>query len=122
MQMRARVRPWALGALLLALLAGSREARAQSDPGSEAIEDEASPENSGMKEPQNTVRPASRPVSTGKRRPGLFADFLRDQQDLWTSPARLRFSDTAWLVPAAGIAAGLFLTDAQYSRHLPADA
>jgi membrane-associated phospholipid phosphatase len=48
----------------------------------------------------------------------FLTDFAEDQKELWTSPATLRFSDTTWLVPTAGLTAGLFVTDAQYSRHL----
>src|SRR6266481_4755152 len=44
-------------------------------------------------------------------RTGLVARFARDQQAIWTSPARLRFSDAEWLVPLSGITAGLFVTD-----------
>ena len=49
---------------------------------------------------------------------GLTSDFLGDQRQIWTSPARLRFSDTEWLVPFGGITAGLFVTDAEFSKHL----
>ncbi len=49
---------------------------------------------------------------------GLGKEFLLDQEQIWTSPARLRFSDTQWLVPLSGIAAGLFVTDTDYSKHL----
>ncbi len=49
---------------------------------------------------------------------GLARDFLGDQEQIWTSPARLRFSDTEWLVPFGGITAGLLVTDAQFSKHL----
>jgi membrane-associated phospholipid phosphatase len=48
----------------------------------------------------------------------IASDFVSDQKDLWTSPSRLRPSDTTWFVPLAGITAGLFTTDAQYSRSL----
>ena len=48
----------------------------------------------------------------------LGKDFLRDQEQIWTSPSRIRFSDTEWLVPFSGIAAGLFVTDDDVSRHL----
>jgi len=44
--------------------------------------------------------------------------FVGDQKEIWTSPARLRFSDTEWLVPLSGIAAGLFVTDRDFSKHL----
>src|SRR6266567_287012 len=49
---------------------------------------------------------------------GLAKDFLGDQKQIWTSPARLRFSDTEWLVPFSGVTAGLFVTDADFSKHL----
>src|SRR2546430_9955576 len=49
---------------------------------------------------------------------GLARDFLGDQEQIWTSPAKLRFSDTEWLVPLSGISAGLFLTDRDFSKHL----
>lgn len=46
------------------------------------------------------------------------ANFLADQRAIWTSPAHLRFSDATWLVPIGGLAAGLFATDSDVSRHL----
>src|SRR5438067_4717609 len=49
---------------------------------------------------------------------GLARDFLGDQEQIWKSPAKLRFSDTEWLVPLSGITAGLFVTDGDFSRHL----
>jgi hypothetical protein len=49
---------------------------------------------------------------------GLTADFLVDQKQIWTSPARLRLSDTEWLFPLSGITAGLFVTDRDFSKHL----
>jgi membrane-associated phospholipid phosphatase len=48
----------------------------------------------------------------------LGKDFLLDQEQIWTSPAKIRFSDTEWLVPLSGITAGLFVTDSDYSKHL----
>ena len=48
-------------------------------------------------------------------------DFVGDQKDLWTSPKDLRFSDTLWLVPVSGLTAGLFVTDAESSRHMSKD-
>ena len=51
-------------------------------------------------------------------RTGLVGRFIGDQREIWTSPARLRFSDTEWLVPLSGITAGLFVTDRDFSKHL----
>jgi hypothetical protein len=49
---------------------------------------------------------------------GLLGRFFGDQEEIWTSPARLRFSDADWLVPLSGITAGLFVTDRDFSQHL----
>jgi membrane-associated phospholipid phosphatase len=49
---------------------------------------------------------------------GHLKDFLQDQKQIWTSPARTRFSDATWLVPLGGVAAGLFVTDRQFSASL----
>src|SRR3984893_17822100 len=51
-------------------------------------------------------------------RTGLVGRFARDQREIWMSPARLRISDTEWLVPLSGITAGLFVTDRDFSQHL----
>src|SRR5260370_11009037 len=37
---------------------------------------------------------------------GLLRRFGSDQKEIWTSPARLRFSDTEGLVPLRGMPAG----------------
>ena len=50
--------------------------------------------------------------------PGLVERFIGDQREIWTSPAKLRFSDTEWLVPLSGVTAGLFVTDRDFSMHL----
>jgi membrane-associated phospholipid phosphatase len=49
---------------------------------------------------------------------GLLGRLLDDQRTIWTGPARLRFSDTEWLVPLGGITAGLFVTDRDFSKDL----
>jgi len=61
----------------------------------------------------------------GSTRPDFTAhisDFVNDQKEIWTSPSRVRAADATWLVPLAGVAAGLFVTDRQYSASLPKDA
>jgi hypothetical protein len=54
--------------------------------------------------------------------PGPFAslakDFVSDQKQIWTSPARLRLPDVQWLLPLSGITAGLFVTDRDFNAHL----
>src|SRR6267378_3988319 len=56
--------------------------------------------------------------TSGGSRTGLVRRFVRDQREIWTSPAKLRFSDTEWLVPLGGVTAGLFVTDRDFSKHL----
>lgn len=53
---------------------------------------------------------------------GHVTDFLQDQKQIWSSPARVRFSDATWLVPFGGITAGLFVADRQYSDSLSQNA
>src|SRR6266446_3247437 len=53
-----------------------------------------------------------------RSRTGLVGRFIGDQREIWTSPAKLRISDTEWLVPLSGITAGLFVTDRDFSKHL----
>lgn len=50
--------------------------------------------------------------------PQLLKNIAKDQKNIWISPAHLRFSDTEWLIPLAGITAGLLETDADFSKHL----
>ena len=54
----------------------------------------------------------------GMESKNLVTRFAEDQHRLWTSPERIRFSDTEWLVPAGGLAATLFVTDRDFSKHL----
>ena len=49
---------------------------------------------------------------------GLGERFLVDQKQIWTSPARLRWPDTLWLMPLSGVTTGMFVTDADMSRHI----
>jgi membrane-associated phospholipid phosphatase len=49
---------------------------------------------------------------------GHLADLFQDQKTIVTSPARVRLSDATWLVPLAGITAGFFATDRQFSASL----
>lgn len=48
----------------------------------------------------------------------LFRNIARDQQDIWTSPAHVRLGHATWLVPFAGVTAGLMVTDRDTSLHL----
>ena len=54
----------------------------------------------------------------GREFPKLLIDFADDQKHIWTSPARIRLADAAWLVPLGGFTAGLLVTDKDYSASL----
>jgi hypothetical protein len=49
----------------------------------------------------------------------LFTEgVMTDQQHIWTSPARMQFRDASWLVPFAGIATGLVMSDRTASHEM----
>lgn len=79
--------------------------------GAPAPTSDSSPLQMGMHQP-DSGKPA-RPDFTAH-----IKDFVEDQKQIWSSPSRIRLSDAAWLVPLAGITAGLFVTDRQYSASL----
>jgi hypothetical protein len=119
-----------LGSIAL-LLAGSVLAAqadcGQQEPAPKSREDNAPtsnnpPDKDGASKPalSRDAANSSQGYSTGFGRgfKGLAKDFLDDQKQIWTSPARLRFSDSIWLVPAGGFAATLFVTDSEFSKHL----
>jgi len=61
---------------------------------------------------------ANSPESSQPGFKGLGKRFFEDQKQIWTSPAKVRFSDAQWLVPLAGFTTLLLQTDATYSRQL----
>ena len=78
----------------------------------------------GVKRRRATIRRCGDPwqiPASPLRCADLGRNFLQDQKQIWTSPSRLRFSDTEWLVPLAGISAGLLVTDRDVSQHLSHD-
>src|SRR6266853_2077374 len=81
---------------------------------SEAASDKDNPSSkTDVATEANGVRKTSQGTRTG-----LVGRFIGDQREIWTSPAKLRFSDTEWLVPLSGVTAGLFVTDRDFSKHL----
>jgi membrane-associated phospholipid phosphatase len=81
----------------------------------------AAPAESGGKTKPVRTSSGSEPEPVGSVHLSVkeFArDFVLDQKQIWTSPARLRFADTEWLVPLAGISAGLFVTDRNVSASI----
>ncbi len=123
MRMRTIVLAFSCAASGLALAAPSSAAAPPQEREQAALD---SKEGASRAEP-NKMAPAGKVVSDPEAEPfessqrsfeGLGKRFLEDQKQIWTSPARLRFSDADWLLPLGGVTAGLFVTDASYSRHL----
>ncbi len=48
----------------------------------------------------------------------LLKNIAEDQKALWIGPKSLRFGDADWLAPLGGVAAAMFATDTEYSKHL----
>jgi Capsule assembly protein Wzi/PAP2 superfamily len=44
---------------------------------------------------------------------------VRDQEHFWTTPAHLRTRDLKWIVPVAGVTAGLIASDSWFSKQIP---
>jgi membrane-associated phospholipid phosphatase len=70
-------------------------------------------DNSGM--PANAPSPGDYDNSLGMP---LVKHIIKDQELIWTSPARIRLSDAAWLVPLAGLTAAFIATDRDVSLHI----
>lgn len=51
--------------------------------------------------------------------PGQFVrNFAADQRDIWTSPFKIKIDDLNWLLPMAGLTAGLINADAELSSRI----
>ena len=121
MRKRAKVIAW-IGLSLLGTGAGT--ARAQEPEKRDEATDSA--KNSGKQQQEKaktevkdkTDVDSENSVTVPHTAKGLGTRFLLDQKQIWTSPARLRFPDANWLLPLSGVTAGMFVTDADMSRHI----
>jgi membrane-associated phospholipid phosphatase len=77
------------------------------------VREESSEALPGQKETLEDFSPTAQ-----RRWTSLGKDFLLDQRQIWTSPSKLRLADANWLVPVAGISAGLLVTDRDMSSRL----
>ena len=122
-----------LGVLLIALFFGplawcqAPPQKAQGAQGESSSAPEAdSGDGGGDAGNAETPAPPAAPINADSGSEHQFSrDFVRvgkdfwfDQKQIYTSPSKLRFSDSVWLVPILGITAGLIQTDGTYSMHL----
>jgi hypothetical protein len=108
--------------LLLGLLPPWRTPTALAQDSPQVIEHERlKPNEAGRALPATDYGKAKPPSSdeTTENKLGsqLFKNIARDQLDIWTSPAHLRLGYADWLVPFAGITAGLLVTDRDVNLH-----
>jgi hypothetical protein len=124
MQMKAIMLAISWASVSLAITAVA--SRAALPPQAEEQRDATKKQSSAKAEEREMVQPKQNasiqdlePVLTSKHGlRGMGKDFLLDQKQIWTSPAKVRFSDSQWLVPLSGITAGLLVTDRDFSTHL----
>src|SRR5260370_37915761 len=115
MTMRRQV--WMLGAVLAVSIYTGSVCSAQ-EQGAGAVASETAPAKHNDSSGTNSAPDANAigKASEGTRM-GLVGRFVDDQRQIWTSPAKLRFSDTEWLVPLSGITAGLFGKTPAFRKH-----
>src|ERR1700693_5493934 len=116
MQMRAIVLAFSCAASSLTLTALSSASATPQAQEARAADAKQSSSGADVKEMTTTSKIARDPEAEPfeSSRPGLQGlgkRFLEDQEQIWTSPAKIRFSDTQWLVPVSGITAGLVVRD-----------
>ncbi len=86
--------------------------------------DDHKPSSAGDQKQASQARKTSQASQPGAHRSvaddakNVFGGFISDQKRIWTSPAHLKISDAEWLVPTAGIATGLFMTDPTTAHEL----
>ena len=68
-----------------------------------------------VKKSPNQQDDASRENALGLQ---TIKNIVRDQRQIWTSPAHVRLGHADWLVPYAGLTAGFLVTDRDVSLHL----
>lgn len=116
--MKTQVQVSVLGAALLLSACAARLSFAQDHVPAASDSDRATAKDNSSSD-TSAVSQANAPKKNSGETPfGLAGRFVNDQKQIWTSPARLRSSDSQWLVPFGGIMAGLFATDQDFSKHL----
>jgi membrane-associated phospholipid phosphatase len=106
---------------LAAMMAATALAQSDRGPGaSEVSGDSAAAQSDTPTQSGDTTNTSNPPKAdqTQNKVVTLPQALLHDQIGIWTSPSKIRFSDTTWMVPLGGLAAALFATDSDFSRHL----
>src|SRR5947208_9007661 len=115
--MRTRKQVVILGAALLFSAAMARLSSAQEQAIGPTPSEAATEKHDSSSKADKTEAHSIAKTPAGTQ-PGLLKRFLDDQQRVWTSPTKLRFPDTEWLVPLSGFTAGLVVTDSDFNKSL----
>lgn len=83
------------------------------DTNAPAVKPNQESDELGMSDPQTGANAYNNSLGTE-----FVKHLASDQVTIWTSPARLRFSDVDWLLPLGTATGILFATDTDVSRHL----
>ena len=121
------MKPWMVAVMILGAVAMAwpQERLTDKSPMTEPTDNEPRVSSATSASPVAVAKPLDNIVHDGSARTGFVGhveDFAEDQKQIWTSPFRVKAQDAPWLVPLGGIAAGLFVTDRQYSASLPQNA
>lgn len=87
-----------------------QQEQTSSDPKSDTDQEDSAKNTKGQTDQ------ASRENTLGLQ---TIKNILRDQRDIWASPAHVRLGHADWLVPFGGLTAGFLVTDRDASLHLP---
>src|ERR1700741_5555477 len=113
-----------LGLALSLVLAGNlmalpqeqekQEKAAQAEKSGEAPKEQKPKVEDASKDDEDKETSVTMPHSVR----GLGERFLLDQKQIWTSPAKLRYTDLGWIIPAGGFTSMLFFTDKNVSSSI----
>jgi capsule assembly protein Wzi/PAP2 superfamily protein len=98
-----------------AKLVAAQQAGPPPPGGDQAAQSPQAPVQADRTEKKETAQDASRENELGLQ---TIKNIVRDQRQIWTSPAHVRLGHADWLVPYAGLTAGFLVTDRDASLHL----
>ena len=118
--MKERGRAWAV--MIAMFFLSSAVALGQSPSASNVNDGKNEAHSDALENAEATALPdAPRPEDTANKVITLPQALLHDQVGMWTSVRKIRLPDATWLVPLGGLAAALFATDSDFSRHISND-
>jgi hypothetical protein len=100
---------------------GQVETKQEAAPGMENTNTETESDRDGQQQKSSKPVPPGDQFSETKLGFSLLKNIVLDQKAIWTSPSRLRWSDSSWLFPLAAATGGFFATDRAVPPALSTD-